>query len=289
MSTPNIPLSLRGPQMALLSSIITYPLVFLLVTPRHATASRFTKSREAISVLHCTLVTLLSAYELQKQSKDWDAIPTSRTNRAASKHDALQTSNGASCPLIATRSALGNSIAALEMGYLVQDAVILILAARLRTRERGKGLAKEINWRVLGWHHAGLSTALAMLQWYIARGREKGIMVILMLMLMNASTPIGTLHWYLVNFQPSRGRAIMVANAAYLLMYGVFRVSIVPWILHVFGSQTGYSAMEAFLKLRMSCLLGTATIGISNSIWFILGIKKFVQRYQRNVMPRKGI
>lgn len=187
MSTPNNPLPARAPQITLLTSIITYPLLFFLVTPGNATASRFTKSREAISVLHCTLVTLLAAYELRERSKDWDAIPASRINRSASKHDAIRTTNGTNCPLITTRSMLGNSIVAFEMGYLVQDAVILILAARLRARGRGKGWAKEINWRVLGWHHAGLSTALAVLQWYIARGREKGIMVILMLMLMNAS------------------------------------------------------------------------------------------------------
>jgi hypothetical protein len=82
----------------------------------------------------------------------------------------------------------GNSLTALETGYLVQDAVILILAARLRTRGQGrKALVKQINWRVLGWHHVGLASALGMLQMYIARGQEKGILVILMLMLMNAS------------------------------------------------------------------------------------------------------
>ena len=81
----------------------------------------------------------------------------------------------------------------------------------------------------------------------------------------------------------------MVTNAVYLVMYGVFRVSIVPWILHVFGTQTGHSSMEAFLKLRMSCRVGTATIGILNSIWFIFGIRKFVRRYQRNATPRKGM
>ena len=187
MSTPNTPLSLRAPPIALLTSIITYPLVFFLVTPCNATASRFTKSRQAISVLHCTLVTLLSAYELHAQSKDWDAISIYRIKISALKHDAIQTSSGANCPLITTHSTLGNSITAFEMGYLVQDAVILILAARLRARARGGGLVKEINWGVLGWHHAGLSSALAVLQWYIARGREKGIIVILMLMLMNAS------------------------------------------------------------------------------------------------------
>ena len=188
MSTPNTPLPLRAPQIALLTSIITYPLVFFLVTPHNATASRLTKSREAISVLHCTLVTLSSAYELHNQSKAWHVISPSRTRTpSASKRGAVRTGDGANCPLITTHSTLGNSIAAFEMGYLVQDAVILILAARLRARGRGKGLVTEINWRVLGWHHAGLSSALAALQWYVARGREKGIMVILMLMLMNAS------------------------------------------------------------------------------------------------------
>jgi hypothetical protein len=86
--------------------------------------------------------------------------------------------------------ALGNSITALQTGYLVLDAVITMLGARLRTRYpggKGRSLAKVINWRVLGWHQAGLSSMLGVLQWYIARGREKGILVILMLMLMNAS------------------------------------------------------------------------------------------------------
>ncbi|KAG9239920.1 hypothetical protein BJ878DRAFT_484312 [Calycina marina] len=188
MPNRNTPLSSRGPQITLLTSIITYPLVFFLVTPCNAKASRFAKSREAISVLHCTLVTLLSAYELHTQSKDWNTFPVSRIQISALKHDAIQTSSGANCPLIATHSALGNSITALEMGYLVQDAVILVIAARVRARGSGTRLVKEIPWRVLGWHHAGLSGALAVLQWYIARGREKGIMVILMLMLMNASS-----------------------------------------------------------------------------------------------------
>lgn len=205
MSTTNTPLKL-APQITLLGSIIAYPLLFYLVTPRNATASRFTKSREAISVLHCTLVTLASAYELQSRFKDWDSSSTSSfftgINKPASRRDTKLEGSldgnvaptnleyGANSPLITTRSILGNSIAAFEMGYLVQDTVILILAARLRARDaggRGKSLVKEINWRVLGWHHAGLSSALGVLQWYIAQGREKGIMVILMFMLMNAS------------------------------------------------------------------------------------------------------
>lgn len=102
-------------------------------------------------------------------------------------------------------------------------------------------------------------------------------------------TPVGTLHWYLVNFHPSRPKEIMIANAVYLMMYGTFRVAIVYYILHVFGSQTGHSAVEAFLRLRTSCRLGTATIGVTNSVWFILGVRKFVRRYLSNVTRRKGL
>ena len=81
----------------------------------------------------------------------------------------------------------------------------------------------------------------------------------------------------------------MIANALYLIMYGIFRVSLLGWILHVMGSQTGHSAIGAFLRLRTSCRLGTATIGIANSIWFILGVRKFAGRCQSNVTLRKRI
>lgn len=208
MSTPCTPLALTS-QVTLATSLIAYPLLFFLVTPRSATPSRFAKSREAISALHCTLVTLASIYVLQRQYSAWGAYSLSpsltENEKSAAAPDARpgawaggagagtrtgSLGNGADSALITTRSAFGNSITALETGYMVQDAVILVLGARLRTRYPdggGKSLAKEINWRVLGWHHAGLSSVLVVLQWYIAHGRERGILVILMLMLMNAS------------------------------------------------------------------------------------------------------
>lgn len=187
--------STSAPQVTLLSSLITYPLLFYLVTPRNAPPSRFAQSREAISALHCSLVALGSIYELRRQYGALHPPPARAAAgpeaRSARGNSGARTGYGADSALITTRSVLGNSLAALEMGYLVQDAMILILAARLRTRDpSGKGrkaIVKEINWRVLGWHHAGIASALGVLQWYIACGREKGILVILMLILMNAS------------------------------------------------------------------------------------------------------
>lgn len=184
--------STSAPQVTLLSSLITYPLLFYLATPRNAPPSRFAQSREAISALHCSLVALGSIYELRRQHGALHPPPARAAAGPEARGDSgARTGYGADSALITTRSVLGNSLAALEMGYLVQDAVILILAARLRTRDpSGKGreaIVKEINWRVLGWHHAGIASALGVLQWYIACGREKGVLVIVMLMLMNAS------------------------------------------------------------------------------------------------------
>lgn len=156
---------------------------------------------------------------------------------------------------------------------------MLVRGARLRSRESKVRLVKEINWRVLLWHHGGLSAALAILQWYIARGRERGVLVIVMLMLMNASTPVGTLHWYLVNFRPGGRRAIVGANVAYLVAYAVFRVGLVYWVLRLFGEQSGESALGAFGRLRLACRVGTATMGVTNLVWLGMGVRGFARRY----------
>jgi hypothetical protein len=183
MSAPG-PLPTTPPQVTLLGSLISYPIIFYLITPRNVTPRRFVVSRELISVLHCSLITLGSIYELRRQYSALRPSPA----RPEQEDGSTLSGYGADAPLITTRSVFGNSLTALEMGYLVQDAVILILAARLRARGEGrKALVKQINWRVLGWHHIGIASALGVLQLYIARGQEKGVLVILIFMLMNAS------------------------------------------------------------------------------------------------------
>ena len=272
-------------QISLFTSLFLYPLLFRLITPRHPSPVRFVKSREAISALHCTLVTLVSIHELRRHYADWAPSSSSLQN-----HDSRTTSYtgyGADLPVITTRSALSNAITAWETGYLLQDTVILLLGARLRSQQSDTRLTKEINWWVLVWHHGGLSIALATLQWYIARGKEKGVLVIIMLMLMNASTPVGTFHWYFVNFRPEKKRAIIGFNVAYLVAYATFRVYLIYWILRVFGEQTGESAFGAYRRLRLSCQMGTATIGLTNSIWLMMSVKKFVRRYLQTAPAKK--
>lgn len=80
----------------------------------------------------------------------------------------------------------------------------------------------------------------------------------------------------------------MMANAGYLLTYGACRVYIVYLVLQVLGSQTGHTALRAFARLRTSCQVGTATIGMANFVWLTLGVRSFVRRYLSSTVPKKG-
>jgi hypothetical protein len=78
----------------------------------------------------------------------------------------------------------------------------------------------------------------------------------------------------------------MAANFTYLLTYGVCRVYVVYLVLQVLGSQTGHTTLGTFARLRTSCRLGTATIGVANLVWLALGVKKFVTRYLRSAVVK---
>ncbi len=174
-------------QLALVGSIVIYPSIFYLLTPRGITPSRFAKNREAISAFHCALMTVLTLVVLQRRQRDW-VPPTSDESRGSRARGAGGAENETPHSIISARSGFGNTIIALETGYLLQDTIVLMLGARLRSRRTSeKGLMKELNLRVLVWHHGGIASALGLFQWYVGQGKEKGVLIILMLMLMNTS------------------------------------------------------------------------------------------------------
>ena len=108
-----------------------------------------------------------------------------------------------------------------------------------------------------------------------------------MMMLMNASSPFGTLRWWLVNFGSGRETAIVLTTAAYLTVYAVTRVGLIYAILGVWGRQTGVSALQAFGSLRWQCKLGTGTMGAVNIAWLAMGVSNFVRR-SLNVIVKPG-
>jgi hypothetical protein len=93
------------------------------------------------------------------------------------------------------------------------------------------------------------------------------------------STPFGTLHWYLKKFRPTYPRAIALAHVAYLATYGLCRVHLLYWILHVYGLWVDRSALAALASLPWSCQLGIGLIGTTNTLWLLMGMRKVIKQY----------
>ena len=119
---------------------------------------------------------------------------------------------------------------------------------------------------------------LVWLQVYIAQGREKGILIIVAMLLMNASSPFGTMRWFLINFRPDLRSSTKALTVAYVVAFGTFRVGLIYYILRIFGQQMGISALEAYQSLRMPCKIGTSSLALVNTAWFINAVRSFVVR-----------
>jgi hypothetical protein len=264
-------------QYALLGSFFGYLVVIYATTPRQATPLRLATSREAISICHCTFMTLATIYCLRWKLPATLFIEDLRTRPVADYE----------LPIITTRSELANALTAIETGYLLQDSIMLLLAAqskqvllnkKISSSRDARGTLRGLNLRHLGWHHALLGSAFVVLQIYIARGREKGILIIAAMLLMNASSVPGTVRWFLLNFRPDLKQIIRVVILVYLVSFAVFRVGLVYYILKVFGEQLHISALDAFLRLRLPCKLGMSSLAVVNTFWLISATRSFLLR-----------
>lgn len=256
----------RSLQWSLFGSLGLYPLIFLASTPIDARLHRLAQSRQAISIFHVTLQTLLSAICLQQESHALAAVPAGFSINSQP-------------PIIATRSLFAQCITAIETGYLLQDSLVLLYMYLKRHKKApNASRLKSFNFLHLGLHHAILGGCLSLLQYYIAHDWDKGILVIVALHLMNASSIFGTVRWFLINFRPSRGRLIAITTAMYFASFAIFRVYVVLWVVWVYGKQCGYSTWTAVKVLRLPCKVGTGTMLLVNSLWLIDGIRKLTRR-----------
>lgn len=258
------------PQWAFLGSLIAYPTLHLASLPSKPSFCRIAQSREAISIFHVTLQTILSALCLRHYKHALEAPSEERRGTLA---------NPMTLPIMRTRSTFAQCITALEAGYLLQDSVVLLQGYRNRNRNvANTPQIKGWNFLHLGLHHAGLGSLLLILQYYIAKQQEKGILVIIALHLMNASSIFGTLRWFLVNFRPRSHKAILLTTAMYLVAFAAFRVYLIVWIMRIYARQRGPSVWRAIQGLPSSCKIGTGTMLAVNTIWLMIGIRNLAVR-----------
>ena len=258
---------LRPSQLALLGSLTAYPLLIRLFAGPSPSGHRFSNAVKGVSTIHSTLLTVLALYALRHKPWRSPSIPKSLSTESK---DNIEGRGGypddSHNPFITARSEFANSITAIEAGYLIQDVVVLVVEAHLHHVGGGRGTGLD---KTLMTHHIGIGSALLLLHYYIARGRELGIYVIVMFLLMNSSTPILNLRWYLRTFSPQRKAAILIADGALVASFFTARVWLVWKILAVYGGHHGWNALEAYAKgLRTPCKLGTGALWAANLGWW---------------------
>ena len=261
-------------QLTLAGSTTAYTILLRFLSGHSPSPTRFSKSIRAISTLHSALLTILAIYALRQQ--EWRSPGAPPSNLSSSSKTNIAGNGGypddSRNPLITARSEFANSITAAEAGYLVFDTFALTMETRLQ----GGGKALD---KTLLTHHIGIGSALLCLHYYIAQGREAGIYVIVLLLLMNSSTPILNLRWHLRNYARERKTAILAADVAFVLSFFMARIWLIWKVLDMYGRYHGWTAWKAYtVGLRMPCRLGTGAIWTANLAWWIILVSKTLGR-----------
>lgn len=226
---------------------------------------------KGISDIHSIISSVASLYAL---SQKWphDAQP------ANDSANYLDDSNN---PLIFGKSLLGNAITSWETGYLLFDTGVKLIAhwravrAEKKVPLYGMPLAVLRREPLILFHHFVLLGGLSFLQVYIAKGRERGIWIIVAFVLMNASTPV--MHWRWRQRQRT-GRTTLTADILLAAIFGVSRLGLVGWVIKQYGDYHSIDAWNAFRRQRIICQAGTWLLFGMNAVWEATLVKRIAGR-----------
>ncbi|KAF2678470.1 hypothetical protein K458DRAFT_139245 [Lentithecium fluviatile CBS 122367] len=234
---------------------------------------------KAVSALHATATSVVAVYLLNYSS--W-TIPSRQPTTARHSHrdnDRKGHPDDSRNPLISGRNLLANALTTWETVYLLYDTWFMVYATRKRMGLSSNSAALRIVAKrspaVLA-HHVLLASAFLVLQSYIVAGKERGLWVITAFILMNSSSPVMHLRWWL---RRRSGKPSTAMDLALLTSFAGARFGVVLWILKRYGSYYhGLNAIQAYKVLRKECKIGTAMLVGFNGVWWTMLAYKVVRR-----------
>lgn len=140
--------------------------------------------------------------------------------------------------LITTRSAYSNTVVGLEAGYLLQDTLVsALLDSRWSPVYRyahDGGKSPRIPFaKLMVTHHVTLAPLLLLFLHFAKQGKERGVFFVEAFLLMNASTPLLNLRWWLADvakhnpgLKTRLRRASAVNDAALIATFFTCRIAL---------------------------------------------------------------
>jgi hypothetical protein len=266
MSNPNVPLRV------LPASIVTYGVAHRILS-RCASPGSKMMLLEAISGAHAAGMTLATLLALRQSPLHFYSNQTRGELHYRSDGNLDDSKN----PMIQEQSDLANAITAWETGYLIYDTWGMVqYSSPTSGIFRSISAAAQSNPFEFA-HHTGLATALLYLQYYIWKGNERGIWIIVALTLMNASTPLLRIR----SWAAHQGKRSKTLDVAFAVSFALSRMGVIFWILQRYGAHHGLNAWSAYLKLRLPCQAGTGAIFGLNTAWWLLLLRSMARRHWR--------
>ena len=255
------------------ASMIGYGLLYRFHV-QGAKLSSLQPINRAISAGHSALVTSLVLFALSRSELGSDTA-TDRLRQP--KYTSDGNLDDSENPLIQERSGFANAITAWETGYMLYDTWSMIHSAQSDHSLQGfaksaVGLARTQPGLLA--HHVVLSCLFLRLQQYVYMGRERGIRIILVFLLMNASNPVLHGRWW----ARKQGRSTRDLDLAFAAAFGISRLGAVAWALQRYGTFHGLGPWEAYRKLRLPCRVGTGALTGLNAIWWLLILNGTIKR-----------
>ncbi|KAK7892670.1 hypothetical protein LTR67_006906 [Exophiala xenobiotica] len=324
--------------LTFVASTVFYSCLYALTTPFSSLpqysklaspAFRLAARREAAQSVHCVLTTILTIICLRRELKEIHPLGVEGARHGGSPRR-LKDSQ---LPIITHTSAFANALTTLELAWLLADTCILLYTQSAcrptatsasssslassssksypptqqrkssSSQSRSSTTRTPLNYPHLYIHHAILISLLLWLQYTLLFNphRGVGILIIVSFLLMNASSPLGSLRWFLLNFtaasgssgkaqqtpRPERDRhaaiALRAATCAYLLVFAICRIGLFYMIMKIWADMQGEGVFRAWWELRWQCNVGFTAMVIINTLWWINGTVKFLRREIRAV------
>jgi ABC-type transport system involved in cytochrome bd biosynthesis fused ATPase/permease subunit len=234
---------------------------------------------KAVSAVHATSSSIAALLLLRYSS--WPILLSPRSvsqDAHGTKHHLDDSRN----PMINGHNRFANALTAWETAYLLYDTYAMINARRKKDQPTVRAALRAVarDSPVTLAHHVLLSSALLVLQAYIAAGKEKGIWVITAFLLMNSSTPLMHARWW---HRQRTGKPNAALDVAFLATFAASRFGVIIWILTKYGHHHGLDPWQAFTLLRKRCQIGTAMLVGLNGVWWTM---LAINVAKRNIKPQ---
>ena len=99
--------------------------------------------------------------------------------------------------------------------------------------------------------------------------------IIVMLLLMNASTPLLNLRWYIKTHHTENQMLRKAVDVLFALAFLMARVCLVPAVVGWYGRAHGLGPLETWWRgLRWHCALGSGAIWAGNLAWWVAMLRE---------------